>query len=94
MTKWTRETWRELREDKEFFTRLLEKSYCLMTLNGSGDEKIQPKGPKDYVLNEELCVACNISSMFSVLNLQPSFVFLHFLDPIFRSYTLIVGCTS
>ena len=49
MTKWTGETWRDLREDKEFFTRLLEKTGCLMTVDRSGDEKIQAKGPKDYV---------------------------------------------
>ena len=49
MTKWTGEIWWELREDKEFFTRLSEKAGCLMTVDGSGNEKIQPKRPKDYV---------------------------------------------
>ena len=49
MTKWTCETWWDLREDKKFFTRLLEKTGCLMTVNGSGDEKILLKGLKDYV---------------------------------------------
>ena len=44
--------------------------------------------------NRELCVACNIGSMFSMLNLQLFFVFLHFLDPMLRTYTLIVGFTS
>ena len=44
--------------------------------------------------NTELCVACNIGSMFSMLNLQLSFIFLHFLDPMLRTYTLIVGFTS
>ena len=45
MTKWTSDAWRDLREDKE----ILEKTGCLMTVDGSGDEKIQPKGLKDYV---------------------------------------------
>ena len=49
MTKWTSEAWRDLREDKELFTKLLEKTGCLMTVDGSGDEEIQPQGPKDYV---------------------------------------------
>ena len=49
MTKWTCEAWRELGEDKEFFTKLLEKTGCLITVDGSGDEKIQPQGLKDYV---------------------------------------------
>ena len=34
---------------QEFFTKLLEKTGCLMTVDGSGDEEIQPKGLKDYV---------------------------------------------
>ena len=39
MTKWTSEACRDLREDKEFFTKLLEKTGLLMTVDGSGDEK-------------------------------------------------------
>ena len=33
----------------EFFTKLFEKTGCLMTLNGSRDEKLHPQGLKDYV---------------------------------------------
>eukprot|EP00794_Sanderia_malayensis_P014737 gene14737-16272_t len=44
MTKWTGEAWREIREDQEFFTKLFAKTGCLMTVDGSGDEKIQPQG--------------------------------------------------
>ena len=40
MTKWTGEAWQDLREYKEFSTKLLEKTGCLMTVDGSGDEKI------------------------------------------------------
>ena len=86
MTKWTSEACRDLREDKELFTKLLEKTGLLMTVDGSGLWTMS--------FNTELCVACNIGSMFSVLNLQLSFVFLHFLDPMFRTYTLIVGFTA
>ena len=35
-----------LREDKKFFTKHFEKTGCLMTVDGSGDEKIQPYGLK------------------------------------------------
>ena len=49
MTKWTGETCRDLREGKEFFSKLLEESGCLMTVDGSGEEKIQPQGLKEYV---------------------------------------------
>jgi len=48
MTKWTGEAWREIREDKEFFTKLFEKTGCLITVDGSGDSKIQPQGLIDY----------------------------------------------
>ena len=37
MTKWTGEAWRGLREDKEFCTKLFEKTGCLMTVDCSGD---------------------------------------------------------
>ena len=48
MFKWTSEAWRDLREDKESFTKLLEKTGCLMTVDGSEDEKIQPQGYPGY----------------------------------------------
>ena len=43
MTKWTGEEWRDRREDQEFFTELFEKTGCLMIVEGSGEEKIQPQ---------------------------------------------------
>ena len=63
------------KERQGILHQALEKTGCLMIVDGSGDEKIQPKGPKDYVFNVELCIACNIASMFSMLSLQLSFVF-------------------
>ena len=42
MTKETGEAWRDLREDKEFFAKLFEKTCCPMTVDGSGDKKLQP----------------------------------------------------
>ena len=39
ITKWTSEACRDLREEKELFTKLLEKTGLLMTVDGSGDEK-------------------------------------------------------
>ena len=48
MTKWTGEASREIREDKEFFTKLFEKTGCLITVDGSRDSKIQPQGLIDY----------------------------------------------
>ena len=33
---------------KEFFTKLLEKTGCFMTVNRSEDEKIHPRGLKGY----------------------------------------------
>ncbi len=50
MTKWTGEASQDLRRDKEFFTKRFEKTGCLMTVDGSGDEKIQDQGLKDYIL--------------------------------------------
>ena len=46
MTKWTDKEWQDRREDKGFFTKLFEKTGCLMNVDGSGDEKIQPQGLK------------------------------------------------
>ena len=48
MTKWTGEAWRELSADKDFFQKLFEKKGCLMTADGSEDEKIKPQGLEDY----------------------------------------------
>ena len=48
MTKWTGQAWRELREDRDFFTKLFEKTGCLMTADGSRDDMIKPQGLEDY----------------------------------------------
>ena len=34
MTKWTGETWREIKEDNGFFIKLFKKLGCLMTVDG------------------------------------------------------------
>lgn len=39
MTKWTAEAWKELSADKMFFTKLFEKTGCLITVDGSDDDK-------------------------------------------------------
>ena len=39
MTKWTSEACRDLREDKELFTKLLEETGLVMAVDGPGDEK-------------------------------------------------------
>lgn len=48
MTRWTEEAWSELKENKGFLKRLFEKTGCLLTIDGSGDEFITPQGLKDY----------------------------------------------
>lgn len=48
MTRWTGEAWSELKENKGFLKRLFEKTGCLLTIDGSGDEFITPQGLKDY----------------------------------------------
>ncbi|XP_028404065.1 tigger transposable element-derived protein 2-like [Dendronephthya gigantea] len=48
MTKWTAEAWRELSKNKEFFRRLFEKTGCLLTADGSNDDKICPQGLDNY----------------------------------------------
>ena len=48
MTQWTGEAWSELKESKDFLRRLFEKTGCLMTTDGSGDEKISPQGLDEY----------------------------------------------
>ena len=66
MTKWTSDAWRNLREDKEFFTKLLEKTGCLMTVDRSGDEENQSQGPKDYVFKVELALLAILPSCFNL----------------------------
>ena len=48
MTQWTGEAWSELKESKDFLRRFFEKTGCLMTTDGSGDEKISPQGLDEY----------------------------------------------
>ena len=48
MTKWTAQAWREITQDQDFFKKLFEKTGCLMTANGSDDEKIKPQGLEPY----------------------------------------------
>ena len=54
MIKWTGEAWREIREDKEFFTKIFENTGCLITVDGSGDSKIQPQGLIDYAFQMKM----------------------------------------
>ena len=42
MTQWTGEAWSELKENKGFLKRLFEKTGCLLTIDGSGDDFITP----------------------------------------------------
>ena len=48
MTKWTAEAWKELAADKMFFTKLFEKTGCLITADGSDDDKIRPQALEAY----------------------------------------------
>lgn len=48
MTQWTGEAWSEFKENKGFLKRLFEKTGCLITIDGSGDEYITPQGLADY----------------------------------------------
>ncbi len=48
MTKWVGEAWRELKENHTFFTKLFERTGCLMTVDKSSDENINPQGLDDY----------------------------------------------
>ena len=47
-TRWTREAWSGLKENKGFLKRLFEKTRWLLTIDGSGDEYITPQGLEDY----------------------------------------------
>lgn len=48
MTEWTGEALSELTQNGDFFKRLFEKTGCLMTVDGSGDERITPQGLGNY----------------------------------------------
>lgn len=44
MTQWTGHAWREITSLQEFIRKLFEKTGCLITADGSHDEKIKPQG--------------------------------------------------
>lgn len=48
MTKWTAEAWKELTADKLFFMKLFERTGCLITADGSDDDKIRPQALEPY----------------------------------------------
>ena len=48
MTKWTADAWKELCQYKNFFGKLIEKTRCLITVDGSEDHKISPQGLDNY----------------------------------------------
>ena len=48
MTKWTAEAWKELTADKLFFMKLFERTGCLITADGSDDDKIRPQALESY----------------------------------------------
>ena len=48
MTQWTGHAWRELSAQHEFVRKLFEKTGCLITADGSHDDKIRPQGLDMY----------------------------------------------
>ena len=44
MTKCSGATWRVLVKDRDFITRLFQKTGCLITIDGSDDDMIKPQG--------------------------------------------------
>lgn len=48
MTQWTGEAWRKLSVQKMFIKKLFMKTGCLMTADGSDDDKIRPQGLEPY----------------------------------------------
>ena len=48
MTQWTGHAWRELVSKPVFIRKLFEKTGCLITADGSQDEKIRPQGLDAY----------------------------------------------
>ena len=48
MTQWTGHAWRELVSKPDFIRKLFEKTGCLITADGSQDEKIRPQGLDAY----------------------------------------------
>ena len=50
MTKWAGEAWKELSKDMDLFTKLFQKTGCLITADGSDDNKIRPQGLDPYLI--------------------------------------------
>ena len=50
MTQWTGEAWTELKQNgHQFLMRMFDyKTGCLITVDGSGDDKISPQGLENY----------------------------------------------
>ena len=48
MRKWTGAAWWVLSKDKDFIKRLFQKTGCLITIDGSDDDLINPQGLEDY----------------------------------------------
>ena len=49
MTQWTGQAWREIHETEPNFVRkLFVKTGCLITLDGSDVDKINPQGQETY----------------------------------------------
>ena len=47
MTKWAGAAWRELAKDQAFIKKLFQKTGCLLTIDGTGDDMIRPQGLDD-----------------------------------------------
>ena len=50
MTKLAGAAWRALVKDKDFIKKLFQKAGCLITMDGSDDDKTKPQGLEDYTL--------------------------------------------
>ena len=50
MTEWAGKAWKELSRDVNLFTKLFQKTGCLITADGTDDDKIQPQGLKPYLI--------------------------------------------
>ena len=48
MTQWTWDAWRQTASKPEFIRKRFEKTGCLITADGSRDEKIKPHGLDSY----------------------------------------------
>ena len=48
MTKWTGDAWDDMQHYKDIFRKAFERTGCLMTVDGSGDDLICPQGYENY----------------------------------------------